>query len=888
MAGATEVFDFDSYGDTFVLPVGENMGNDVTNAFQVTSAHVMALGDNTDIYVNGEATKRATLSAGESYVLKDAKQGDVITTYPSTDTEGKGVQVHLVTGDENSNFETRWYSLKPFDQWSSDYVTPVFTKAGSDGETKVWLFNPSQTDTIDITRKTNSGEDTISVAPGSAVLSDATPTGSGARFTSSAGDPFFALTQTDASGAGKAWDWGSPLVAVDQLTSQVVIGLGYGNNKQVTGGDSGQSLNAVWVTPIEAATVFVDYAGDGFDLGDGDIAIDLDALESAKIIDPSDNDMSGAIIFANASSNPLDTDPVDIAVAYGQDAGAVSAVSNGQSNSLDFGTITPPLPELESTKLISLSDDADNDGAFSPGDIVTYSILVANSGRVTVGAGGYVVDDFGVPVFGAISEGDSGGPLTYVADSTRIAFGNGSVSIADGAGLTPFPLDEGGWVSTAAIAPSELHTITFDARIKDFEDLAPGTTSFTNEGQMTSNTIGVIDRFSVTRELNFAPDIDIEKFTNGVDVTSGNGPELVVNSTVTWTYEVTNTGKTALANVVVTDDIEGAAAYQSGDSNANDLLDKGETWLFEATGLAQAGQYENTGTVTADAAYAGDAGDPIVLIPVGNGGGEVSDSDISRYVGTELGVLRGTVFVDQDADGQEDGVGIAGVTVELLDAAGSVVDTKTTNAGGHYRFDDVIPGDYAVRFASPDGYNGVSPQNTGPDATDSDGDPSTLTTELVTIAPGQTVSNIDQGFFDATPARIGNRVWNDLNFDGRQDGNEPGLAGVTVLLLDGNGDPVLDNGVPVSTVTNANGKYRFDVDPGTYIVQFDAPAGREFTEYQATGSASNDSDADPATGRSAPITVTWGDTRKDIDAGLTVHRCTDINDAFDFPGKKSA
>ena len=117
---------------------------------------------------------------------------------------------------------------------------------------------------------------------------------------------------------------------------------------------------------------------------------------------------------------------------------------------------------------------------------MTYSILVANSGRVTVGAGGYVVDDFGVPVFGAISEGDSGGPLTYVADSTRDAIGNGSVSIADGAGLTPFPVDEGGWVSTAAIAPSELHTITFDARIKDFEDLAPGTTSFTNEGQMTS------------------------------------------------------------------------------------------------------------------------------------------------------------------------------------------------------------------------------------------------------------------------------------------------------------------------------------------------------------------------------------------------------------------
>ena len=43
--------------------------------------------------------------------------------------------------------------------------------------------------------------------------------------------------------------------------------------------------------------------------------------------------------------------------------------------------------------------------------------------------------------------------------------------------------------------------------------------------------------------------IDIEKFTNGVDVTQPPGPFVVPGSTVTWTYEVTNTGNVALVNV---------------------------------------------------------------------------------------------------------------------------------------------------------------------------------------------------------------------------------------------------------------------------------------------------------------------------------------------------
>lgn len=52
------------------------------------------------------------------------------------------------------------------------------------------------------------------------------------------------------------------------------------------------------------------------------------------------------------------------------------------------------------------------------------------------------------------------------------------------------------------------------------------------------------------------------------------------------------------------------------------------------------------------------------------------------------------------------------------------------------------------------------------------------------------------------PIEIGNRVWNDLNGDGIQDPNEPGIAGVVVMLYDG--------ASTYTTTTNENGEYCFD------------------------------------------------------------------------------
>ena len=109
------------------------------------------------------------------------------------------------------------------------------------------------------------------------------------------------------------------------------------------------------------------------------------------------------------------------------------------------------------------------------------------------------------------------------------------------------------------------------------------------------------------------------------------------------------------------------------------------------------------------------------------------------------------------------------------------------------------------------------------------------------------------GDFDATfnvaPLEIGNRVWHDLNANGRQDANEPGLAGVLVRLLDANNVQVAQE------ATDALGQFVFtdaDVAGGlvrnaTYRVAIgtaQAPlTGFTLTGANAAGNDAIDSDA---------------------------------------------
>jgi hypothetical protein len=220
------------------------------------------------------------------------------------------------------------------------------------------------------------------------------------------------------------------------------------------------------------------------------------------------------------------------------------------------------------------------------------------------------------------------------------------------------------------------------------------------------------------------------------------------------------------------------------------------------------------------------------------------------------------VWVDMNGNGIQDAgePGLSGVTVNLLDSGGGQVDTTTTNGSGNYGF-TVAAGSYMIEFVPPEGY-GLSPQGAGSNAAlDSDADPGTGRTAVFTLVDDQTNNNEDAGMSQA--ATIGDFVWDDLNVNGIQDAGEPGLADVTVNLLDSGGNVVN------TTTTDGDGLYVFQTDPGTYSVEFVPADGYAFSPQGAGSNATLNSKADPTTGQTAQITVLSGQGNLDQDAGMT-------------------
>ena len=117
---------------------------------------------------------------------------------------------------------------------------------------------------------------------------------------------------------------------------------------------------------------------------------------------------------------------------------------------------------------------------------------------------------------------------------------------------------------------------------------------------------------------------------------------------------------------------------------------------------------------------------------------------------------------------------------------------------------------------------------------------------------------------------IGDKVWLDENADGIQDAGEKGLAGVTVKLLDKDGNPAKDfNGNEVKDqVTDANGNYKFENLPaGEYVVQVVPKDGQTLTA-KGQGAADTDSDVDPKTGKTDVITLEANREITNVDAGI--------------------
>ncbi len=224
--------------------------------------------------------------------------------------------------------------------------------------------------------------------------------------------------------------------------------------------------------------------------------------------------------------------------------------------------------------------------------------------------------------------------------------------------------------------------------------------------------------------------------------------------------------------------------------------------------------------------------------------------------------LGDRLFDDLNSNGVQDTnePGIAGQLVELLNANGAVIATRITIADGRYTFDNLDAGTYAVRFTAPAGRTFTSKDSGTDEGLDSDVNAGGLTDNVILVADN---FNVDAGLLPvpvSVKLKLGDRLFDDLNSNGIQDANEPGIAGAKVELLDANGN------VLATQNTIADGRYTFfDLNPGQYRVRFTAPTGRSFTARSVGTDRGLDSNVD-GNGLSDLITLSSDDLS--IDAGV--------------------
>lgn len=310
------------------------------------------------------------------------------------------------------------------------------------------------------------------------------------------------------------------------------------------------------------------------------------------------------------------------------------------------------------------------------------------------------------------------------------------------------------------------------------------------------------------------------------------------------------------------------------------LLD-GSGNVFATTFTDENGLYLFSGLLPGDYKVRFDKPADYAFSPTTAGGNANVDSDAGQADGTtgtvtlaagdnrrdiDAGVyglvsLGDRVWFDSDANGKQDDdeMGVKDLTVKLLDVNGVVVKTTTTDANGNYLFDELVPGQYQVRFSKPSGYSYTVANAGADDNLDSDADGGGLSPMLLVSSDRL---DVDAGLVGTLC--LGDKVWRDDNKDGLQQSCEPGVANVIVRLLDQDGNEI------AQTKTDRYGNYKFsNLAPGDYIVDFQAPNGygftKQFAKYYGAPYPTYDSNADPLTGQA---TVNLSANDMTIDAGL--------------------
>jgi uncharacterized repeat protein (TIGR01451 family) len=435
---------------------------------------------------------------------------------------------------------------------------------------------------------------------------------------------------------------------------------------------------------------------------------------------------------------------------------------------------------------------------------INFTIRVTNTGNVTLDP---------VEAKDTLPQG-----LTYVSDN-RSGSNSGKAV---------------GWNNLGPLAPGESRFIQLLAY---FDDSVLGKlTNLVNVTGKPPSGTSVIN--STTANVTaFRPNIEVTKYA----ISYAELPP----TDITYIIRIINSGDVPLNPVWANDTLLQGLNYisdnQSGIASGNSIawnnlgsLAPGESKSISVVAHVDGGVWdvENQVNVT---------GKP----PIGK---NVTNSTAVRH-GWEPRVISGRKFNDLNGNGSSDGdtdPGIPGWTIELVNqTTGQVVRSITTNESGFYRMDNVTRGSYIVREVPQPDWQQTCP------------------------AQGNysiTVDHADWNKMDfgnqMKGATLGDFVWLDVNQDGVQEPNEPGVNGVAINLYRSDGTYV------DTTKTNSTGLYRFTgLRPGSYFLEFKEPVDFVFCPCNQGSDKELDCDA-CIQGKTKIFTLVAGETDLSWDAGL--------------------
>jgi len=237
---------------------------------------------------------------------------------------------------------------------------------------------------------------------------------------------------------------------------------------------------------------------------------------------------------------------------------------------------------------------------------------------------------------------------------------------------------------------------------------------------------------------------------------------------------------------------------------------------------------------------------------------DLQDRDFGLIEITPEANITGNYLRDQNGDTNiATDPGIPDAEITLLSCIdGSVIASTFTDVNGAFIFSNVEPGEYYIVFPEMEDFDLLEEGQSD-------------ITSILAAGATDCFTVLDDLGANITGAAIplsilGDFVWEDIDENGIQDIDEPGLAGIEVFLFDQSTDLI------GQTISSNDGEYNFeDVPPGNYYAEVNIQ-DYEISPFEASSDDSENSDLTMINGvaTSKPVLLFDGDDYLDLDFGL--------------------